>query len=281
MSKENKYIDKYYTPLDKALKYIDIVDEMYDLNSYDYILEPSAGSGSFSLNLPKKTIAIDLIPEHSSIKKCDFFDFQFPKGKGIVIGNPPYGRRADLAKKFFNRCGRYVDVIAFVLPKSMSRLSMHSNIDTRFHLKYEENIDYFEYPDGKKYFRRSVFQIWEKDDFNLREKYRPEKSHEDFNIHHFNTWTDEDKREEILNKCSVGLGCASLKIGPARHKWFVKGSNWFIEPLKDHVEEIFLEHMSFKHLANLSSCSPSIAKPDIIEEYKKQKKQWEKISHGK
>ena len=273
MNKE--YIDKYYTPLDKALKYIDIVHNKYDLNSYDWIVEPSAGSGAFSLNLPKNTIAIDLHPDHKSITQCDFFDFRFPKGNGIAIGNPPYGRRADLAKKFFNKCALYCDVIAFILPRSMSRLSMHSNIDNRFHLKYEEDLDFFEYPNGSKYFRRSVFQIWEKDDFKIREKYRPQKIHEDFNIHHFNTWTEDSKRNEILNKCPIGIGCASLKIGPSESDWFKKGSNWFIEPKKDYVKDIFFNYIDFKYLANFSACSPSVAKPDIIEQYKIKKKLWE------
>ena len=267
------YIDKYYTKRIDAIKYISIVDKMYNLLEYDYIIEPSAGAGAFSDNLPKNTIALDLIPEKDSIIKMDFFDFNFPKGKIIAIGNPPYGRRADLAKKFFNKCALYCDVIAFVLPRSMVRPSMHSNIDTRFHLKYEENLDYFELPDGNNFYRKSVFQIWEKDDFKIREKYKPIKKHKDFNLHHvIYAWDSKDKINNLKNICEIGIGQNSMNIDSFKN--FSKGSVWGVEPLQDNVVEIFKE-MDFSWVEEEASCAPSISKPNIIETYKKAKIKWE------
>lgn len=262
----SKDLDKFYTPSEKAISYIGKVDELYNLTSFDYIIEPSAGSGAFSKNLPNNTIALDLEPEHESIIKMNFFDYQFPKGRLVAIGNPPYGRRADLAKQFFNKCALYCDVIAFVLPRSMTRPSMHSNISTNFHLQYEENLEDFELPDGKYFYRKSVFQIWERDDFVVREKYKPETTHEDFNLHHANTWTATELKSQIVDICPIGIGQNSTKIKPSKE--LTRGSNWFIEPKKEYVIGLF-KQMDFSWVGEQSSCAPSISKADIITEYKK------------
>ena len=43
-------------------------------NSFDFIIEPSAGAGSFLFNIPNENkIGIDIEPEHDLIKKQDFF----------------------------------------------------------------------------------------------------------------------------------------------------------------------------------------------------------------
>ena len=46
--------------------------------------KPSAGDGSFSLQIPN-CIAIDIEPQHESIVKQDFFTFHLPYKKGRLI----------------------------------------------------------------------------------------------------------------------------------------------------------------------------------------------------
>lgn len=105
MSKE---LDQFYTKQEVALKLCKILKEKLkiDLEKYTF-LEPSAGFGSFVEALQAtfkdpKIETIDLEPKSFDIKKQDFLTFA-PKEKNIItIGNPPFGKRATLAMKFFN-----------------------------------------------------------------------------------------------------------------------------------------------------------------------------------
>ena len=63
--------DKYYTK-PEAVK---ILLSTVRLESYDIIVEPSAGSGNISLEIAKQhypVVAIDIEPEHPSIERLDF-----------------------------------------------------------------------------------------------------------------------------------------------------------------------------------------------------------------
>ena len=52
--------------------------EKYHISDFDYILEPSAGSGSFLFNFPKhKRKGLDLDPKHNEIIKMDFQNNSF------------------------------------------------------------------------------------------------------------------------------------------------------------------------------------------------------------
>jgi hypothetical protein len=57
-------IDKFYTQVEVAKECIDLVS---DLDTYDLIIEPSAGDGSFSSQL--NCIAYDIEPENKNIIK--------------------------------------------------------------------------------------------------------------------------------------------------------------------------------------------------------------------
>jgi hypothetical protein len=109
-------LDKYYTPLDIAKDCIGVVKELCP--GVSEWLEPSAGNGSFSLQL-ENCIALDIEPEHPSIIKQDFIQYQTGYKPGrCVIGNPPFGERNNLTKTFFNKAVELGDYIAFVLPVS-------------------------------------------------------------------------------------------------------------------------------------------------------------------
>lgn len=83
-----------------------------------YIVEPSAGDGRFLDFLQsEKRIGIDLYPQRKDIVKSDFLTWQpTKKGKYVVIGNPPFGVRGDLAEAFIQRSCLFADVCAFILP---------------------------------------------------------------------------------------------------------------------------------------------------------------------
>lgn len=97
--------DQFYTSENCAQKYYSIFLKKIDINNYDIILEPSAGTGAFYKLLPiDKRVGIDIEPKYNGIQKKDFFEFMPIKNKKyIVIGNPPFGKISSLAVRFFNK----------------------------------------------------------------------------------------------------------------------------------------------------------------------------------
>jgi len=97
-------LDKYYTKIDTAKYCIDKTYEIIGENNISEAIEPSAGNGSFSLQVPTTCWAYDSEPEHESIIKQDFLtlDVDYLYGR-LIIGNPPFGSRMNLAQKFFKK----------------------------------------------------------------------------------------------------------------------------------------------------------------------------------
>ena len=63
-------LDQFYTKDEIVEKYLGILQTYINYNDYDYILEPSAGIGSFYKKLPiEKRIGIDLEPKYEGIEK--------------------------------------------------------------------------------------------------------------------------------------------------------------------------------------------------------------------
>ncbi len=80
-----------------------------DKNCFDYsdytFIEPSVGNGSFYNFLPddkKIGIDIDANIKFDNVIVSDYLDFTPKNGKYIVIGNPPFGLRGNLALRFIN-----------------------------------------------------------------------------------------------------------------------------------------------------------------------------------
>ena len=256
-------LDQFFTPEKDAVKFINKVDGLYGLSTYDNIIEPSAGAGSFFKNLPKNAIGLDLEPLHKDIIKMDFFDYEFPKGKTIVIGNPPYGRRGSLALQFINKSAKYADVIAFVLPRGFKRVAMQNSVDLSLHLVYEEFIEDFELPCGKIHKVKSIFQVWEKRE-EKREKVEEPKSHPDFTLLHKHvSWITAEELSTIKEEYPLAIGQNKMRIEDSKN--ISKGSIWFVKPLTKNVREVF-ENTTFES-AYWTTGAPSLSKGDIINGY--------------
>lgn len=112
-------LDKYYTPQILASSCIQLVYQEIGVDVITDIIEPSAGAGSFSLQLGEKCTGYDIAPEHPSILQQDFLKLDLPYKKGrLIIGNPPFGARGNLAIQFFKKAIQLGDYIAFILPIS-------------------------------------------------------------------------------------------------------------------------------------------------------------------
>lgn len=136
---------------------------MFDLSEYSTIVEPSAGSGSFSKQIPG-SIAIDLQPEDESIIKADFLTWKpvtNDREKTLVIGNPPFGQQCSLAIKFIKHATTFASTIAFILPRSFKKESVQARIPSDFHLISSTDIPDNSFTlNGSDYSVPCIFQIW-------------------------------------------------------------------------------------------------------------------------
>jgi hypothetical protein len=158
-------LDQFYTIPTCAKQCIDTINQTYNLNNYDLIVEPSAGNGSFfNQIIHTSKVGIDLAPQHPAIIQHDFFDYYPPSGKTKigVIGNPPFGKNSSLAIKFFNHAAQWADVIAFIIPRTFRKVSVQNKLDKSFHLVHDHEIPNkpccFSPPMAVK----CCFQIWER-----------------------------------------------------------------------------------------------------------------------
>lgn len=112
------HLDKYYTPKELAKYCIDKTFEIIGKNNISEIIEPSAGNGSFSSQI-ENCIAYDIEPDNDNIIEQDFLELNLDYKKGrLIIGNPPFGDRMNLASKFIKKCYLISDYISFILPIS-------------------------------------------------------------------------------------------------------------------------------------------------------------------
>ena len=110
------HLDQYYTPNDVAIRCIDTAYKVIGKESITSVLEPSAGTGSFSNNITNCE-AYDLEPKAAGVIQADFLllDIGYKKGR-LVIGNPPFGRCGNLMQKFCKKSFAIADYVAFILP---------------------------------------------------------------------------------------------------------------------------------------------------------------------
>ena len=158
---------------DCFVKFLEI--HKIDLAQYTFI-EPSCGDLSFYELMPKDSrIGIDLEYKNDEILCENFLGFA-PNGgesneskKYIVLGNPPFGLRGNLALRFINHSsdfgnGSYADFVAFILPPlfdSDGKGSPKKRVRD-FTLVHSEKLplDSFVYPNGKGVEVATLFQIW-------------------------------------------------------------------------------------------------------------------------
>lgn len=163
--------DQFFTPNATAKycnsKLIEIIENYGDTEKDYTFIEPSAGNGVFLKLLPKeRRLGLDIEPKFDEIKKQDFLDWQPNENKKyIVIGNPPFGLRGQLALKFINHSSKFADYVCFILPqlfesdgKGVPRKRVKG-----LNLIHSEKLNTnFESPQGKSISVECIFQIWSK-----------------------------------------------------------------------------------------------------------------------
>ena len=178
MTDEAKDLDQFYTHPKVAERFVKKVDELYDLSSFDKVIEPSMGEGFIYDHLPSHNrIGLDIQKNHSDCLEGDFLKWT-PDKSGIeyeplmgtvpnlaFVGNPPFGRASGLALQFFKHCANWGDVVCFIIPRTWVRFEIHQHIPSDFGLYWQAIL-----PDasfilkGKPYEVRCVAQCWSRYD---------------------------------------------------------------------------------------------------------------------
>ena len=259
-------IDQFYTLPEDAKRAVMEVSSRYDLGGFDWILEPSAGGGAFLEHLPRRTLAIDLDPVNCSeeVIQCDFFDYDFPEGSGLTIGNPPFGRRGSLAVRFINLAAEYSRVVAMVLPRSFARPAMQNRVNPLMHLVHDHDISTFVLPGGDLWDVRATFQVWERRAYE-RVLLKVSRNHPDFRLKHQHiSWATDEEMARIREEFPICIGQNNLRWMDSREPQ--RGSVWFVKPVSERCKAILMS-LDFAYIKESSTCTPSLSKGDIIDKY--------------
>ena len=178
MSETAKELDQFYTHPDIGKRFVEKIDELYDLRSFDHVIEPSMGEGFIYDFLPTENrIGLDLEKNHPDCLEGDFLEW-VPEKSGIefdplfgvrpniaFVGNPPFGSASGLALDFFERCSYYGDVVCFIIPRSWMRLGIHKRIPSDFGLYWQAVLPNYAFLyNGQPHPVRCVAQCWSRYD---------------------------------------------------------------------------------------------------------------------
>jgi predicted RNA methylase len=171
-------LDKYYTDPLIANKCTQAFKSIMHVHpTKDFIIEPSAGNGSFIKPIQgicKNSLFIDIAPDNSLIRRADFLKMDIPTYKAkyrktYVLGNPPFGFKSSSAIKFIKKACTFCDAFGFILSRSFGKPSMQASVPRNFHLKYSKILPAHSFSVDRPI--PCVFQIWEKQ--NKLRKNRP------------------------------------------------------------------------------------------------------------
>ena len=255
----DRKLDQFYTNPDYANSFLSIINEHVDMAKYDIQLEPSAGSGSFyNLLDSNKRIGIDLDPKTDCVVKLDFFDWTWPINKCIItIGNPPFGKNATLAIKFFNQSAKFSDCICFILPRTFRKASVINRLNENFHLIFDEQVpnNGFIFED-KPYNVPCCAQIWIKKDTSRAKipTYKISQLSEYFEI----------VKSEVSDFSVQRVGGKAGQIRTIDHKKFSELSNFFIKAHHSFVLDVFKE-IDFESVKYNTAGNPSISPSELVE----------------
>ena len=290
-AKTNQKLDKYYTKLNIAKNCITDLKNIIP-NIHEYLLiEPSAGAGVFLQALEDNSISsklgFDIAPTKESdftIIKNDFLHDELTihltkeqvKENKIIIGNPPFGKKSDLAIQFINKAFTYSSVVAFIVPIQFNKWSAQSKIDSRAKLIFDKILpdNSFEFL-GKDYNVRCSFQIWVIDDNNqfisfpnLRIKDRPILSHPDFEMYQYNRTEIAEKYFDYDWDFAVPRqGYLDYSFKAFSKEQCNKKRQWIFFKAKNKEILKRLLNLDFVKLSLNNTGMPGFGKADVIKEY--------------
>lgn len=241
-----------------------------------YWLEPSAGACAFYDCMPvapqsRGRLGCDLDPQgaREDIVQQDFLKFSAPpqwsEPDSIVIteGNPPFGKNASLAIKFFNKAAQFSNVIAFIVPKTFYKESVNARLDGSFECIYTEDMpDNAFIFEGKPYDVPCCFKIWVKREYAVKPIVeRGALAHVDFDF------VNRDTADFAFRRVGGNAGCVYDEFAQ-----YADASHYFIKANIDkNALRTVLESIDWELIKKHNAGNPSISKRELVREYAKNK----------
>lgn len=262
-----------YNKTIEVLKKLDIDD-----NEYTFI-EPSAGCCNFFSLLPKeRRIGVDIEPKgslESELIKSDYLKYEpHNKSKNIVIGNPPFGLRGNLALRFINHSYDFADVVAFILPPLFN--STGKGVPMKrvkgYVLAYSENLprNSYEYPDGSLVDVATIFQVWTKvntDKIKIKETKTCDNYIKVYSLSDGGT-PSSTRNKKMLNSCDVYLPSTCFK-GMTAYSDFEqlpnrRGYGVVFKKQKEELSKMFFNEINWENVAFVSTNGALNLRTDLI-----------------
>ena len=257
-------LDKFYTKPEIVEM---CISRIKDWDTWDLVVEPSAGSGNFFEQIPSvRKYGMDIKPECGTIDTLDFFEYTPSiSGKILVIGNPPFGKNSSLAVKFFNHAAQWAERIAFVIPRTFRRTSIQNQLNMSFHVIHDEAIPIRPCSFEPVMSVKCCFQIWEKRD-TVRKFVKLPTTHEDWDFLPFGPKDDRNQptppEGADFALLAYGGDCGRIqtdnleKLRPKSWHWIKSNIN--VDILKKRFES--LDYSISKDTARQNS----IGKSDLV-----------------
>ena len=260
-------LDPYYTRAQTATACLAKLDEWLPDLDADLYVESSAGDGVFLVRLPTPRIGLDIAPAAPGIETADFLAWTPPADAGriVVVGNPPFGRAASTAIAFMNHAATFADVIAMILPASMSKGSMQDRLDPFLHLVDEMPLPQEPFRFGEETRKvNAVFQVWRREKTHREKSVRPSR-HADFDF-----VPDVKKADFVVRR--VGGAAGKILARPAGSDslhGYSPSSNLFVRAngVAPGVLRARFEAIDFDEVRNRAAAHPSVSKSDIVALY--------------
>ena len=253
-------LDQFYTRRDVAAACIAVAQRIASDRGGRWLwIEPSAGDGAFLETMAFPRVALDIAPRRSDISQIDFLEWKPGKSEYrlAVVGNPPFGKNASLARRFFNHAAGFADLIAFILPRTFQKETFVEGLDPLMHLIEESvlELDSFEF-EGQPYSVPTVFHVWERR-ASERIPRRLERKHEHF------SFVGSAQADFAFQRVGARAGLVShrgLRMSPQSHYF-----------LKSHIDagQLFerLARIDWSPIKLRTAGNPSIGKGELVSTY--------------
>lgn len=265
-------LDQFFTKEEIAQQCVKELKSLYSFGDFDAIIEPSAGTGSFAKLLPaSKRIAIEIDPdlcdENAEYICEDFFNYSPPEEwkQVLVLGNPPFGTQNKLSVDFFNHAANFANVIAFIIPRTWNKQSIHNRLNEKYHLIKAVDLPEDCFYGDKNTNVKCCFQIWERSTVS-RKKEKKELSHNDWDFLSYHKEKNDLVPPQNADFVVLAYGSNSGQISNDLFQWRPKSVHFIKSKIgkKKLIERFSTLDYS---CANNSARQSSLCKADLVRLY--------------
>jgi len=254
-----KELDQFYTSPALAQYFVSKITSILPYDTYEMLLEPSAGTGSFYNLLDSRRVGLDLDPKCPGVEQLNFYDYvpPIPYPSILTIGNPPFGKNASDAVKFFNSAAKFSQAIAFVIPRTFRKASLVNRLDDDFHCIFDETVpDHSFIFNDKPYDVWCCMQIWQRQ--SVKRPRIATKSISSASKY----WTIVDPKDADF--CVQRVGGRAGLVRTEDFRTYSTQSHYYIKSHNEQTLDIF-KSLDYSDIKHNTAGNPSISPSELVE----------------